>query len=229
MTLASRLVGALLFAAASIGAFLAVDAQMLLARAGDTGAAQSTTPAQPVNPKKRPTTWSVLGTANQGRTLLVSSSHKEEHCYDTVATLLDATSSRVRIRLEYVLEPDVTDDVLCYSQDIAMAPEIHRVKLGRRLTGQAITGRGFVGPEKVAAEHRNYSSEDRVVPSLLGLRSKYAKAILAGWGYRGRHLTARGPQPGVVIAMSPDPLRVSTDDADVTITTTSCKNVQPSC
>lgn len=158
------------------------------------------------------TEWVLLGATPNGRGLLVAAAAKDPNCYHSVPRLLLNGGSKIRLKVDFVLNEDVEPDDLCERKEISAPARTHRVDLGRRLRGQAISGPGLVPPTKVIKRFRQ--DVDSIKPeSVVGLRVAYADAILTAWGFRSGQVAISGPKAGYVTGTDPAfPRRLQVDN-----------------
>lgn len=183
--------------AAAVGLGLALTA-------GDSAAAvrgAAATPPPPPDPVVA-TEWVLLGATPNGRGLYVAATTNDPNCYHSVPKLLSSGSSKVRLQMDFVLNKGVEPDDLCERKEINAPARTHRVDLGRRLRGQAISGPGLVPADKVIRRFR--SDVDHIRPeSVVGLRARYATAILRNWGFERSQVRVSGSSSSYVIKTDP--------------------------
>ncbi|MBJ7470009.1 MAG: hypothetical protein JHD16_01850 [Solirubrobacteraceae bacterium] len=156
------------------------------------------------------------------RALLVAATEKDPNCYDSKPELIEATASRIRVRMKFVLEDDVDPNADCPETDVSLPPRTHRLNISRKIRGQGISGPGLVKPGKVIARFRN-GAQSFSAHSVVGLRVRYALPILDAWGF-GTRTSIVGPHSGYVASSNPRFPRTFTESFDVTLTTVRLPN-----
>lgn len=171
---------------------------------GGSGTAASTT--DPVlGPSDVEVRWGVLGVSRDRRSLVVAATRQTPTCSAVRVDRLEATGSRIRLRVVFEPKEGTEDDTYCQENSIDKPPEVLRLPIGRKVSGQEITG-----PDKVSsrlllsylAPDPDWRGGRRAWP-IVGLQVSDARDILRGLGFGASAVSIKGPHAGYVFGLTP--------------------------
>lgn len=165
--------------------------------------APATSPA--LGPLDRVPSWTVLGTTNGGKQLLVAAISKTPDCQKVRVDLLGADVSQIRLRVVFHSRPGQTTP--CVQHDDDVAPELLRVDVGVPIAGQRLSGERYTTPDSVMARLSRWNQTMRTTEyrgfRVTGLRTADALRSLQASGVPARNIKVVGPRPGWVASTSP--------------------------
>lgn len=166
-------------------------------------------PAQSSPPK--PVAWILLGTADEGRSLIVRPRRVVSQCVDFRAVAKD-DGRRISVTVS-------KETSRCGGESIASAeiPQRIMVRISGGVRGQTVTGPRRTEGTVVNGEGRGDAPLE--VPGLIGLSVRQARAVAKT--FNTTVTLASGPKHGYVASQSPNPGTAEPDPSSVSVSTKS--------